>query len=396
MGSELVGHLHGQAGLADAAGTGERHQPGRVAQHDLPGLDDVGVPPDERRTRDRQVGRGRRLRARRHDRLHDVRGQRLEIAVQVACRLVPVGRVLGEAPIEQPLQRQRRFRVHFGQGRMIVSDDGRHLLDVAGPLERATPAQHLVDDDAERELVAAKVHCPARGLLRRHVADRAEDHAGVGRRGVGERLGLRRRCRLRHPLRDPEVEDLHVAVRGQEDVLGLEIAVRDAAGMCRGEAAGKLSRHVDGAAETEGALVERVPKRLPAEELGDQVRHGPLGADVEDGQDVRVIERRGGARLHFESAKTIRVRDELARQHLHRDVASQPRIVALVDLAHPAGAEQADDFIGSDARAWLQGQCGLDGVRVLVYFSRTFRTYAALSATLRNGSWVKLPPCSTK
>ena len=279
---------------------------------------------------------------------------------------------------------------------MIVADDGRHFLDVAGPLERTTPAQHLVDDDAERELVAAKVHGPAGRLLGRHVPDRAEDHPGVCGRGVADRLGLRMRGGRRRPLRDAEVEDLHVPVGGQEDVLGLEIAVRDAAGVRGGEAAGDLPGQVQRPPEAERAGVERVPQRLPAEELGDQVGHGPLGADVEDGEDVGMIERRGGARLHFESAKAVRVGDELARQHLHRDVASQPRVVALVDLAHPAGAQQADDFIGSDARAWLEGQMGSRRRAVQVYFSRTFRIYAALSATLRNGSWVKLPPCSTK
>ena len=81
-----------------------------------------------------------------------------------------------------------------------------------------------------------------------------------------------------------------------------------------------------------------------------------LGADVEDGQDVRVIERRRGARLHLEAAKAIRVRDEFARQHLHGDVASQSRVVALINLAHSAGAQRPDDFVWPDSRARLKWQ----------------------------------------
>ena len=246
---------------------------------------------------------------------------------------------------------------------MIVADDGRHLLDVAGPLERAAPAQHLVDDDAERELVAAKVHRPAGGLLGRHVPDRAEDTpawvADVSATVCA--CACVAVCGTHFAIPKSRIFTWPSAVRKMFS--GLRSRCVMPLRMCRGEAAGDLPGHLDGAAQTDGALVERVPKRLPAEELGDQVRHGPLGADVEDGQDVRVIERRGGARLHFETAKAIRIRDELARQHLHRDVAPEPRVVAFVDLTHPAGAQQADDFIGSDAGAWLEGQWGLDGVR---------------------------------
>ena len=67
-------------------------------------------------------------------------------------------------------------------------------------------------------------------------------------------------------------------------------------------------------------------------------------------------ERRRGARFHLETAKAIRVRDELARQHLHGDIASQPGVVALIDFAHPAGAQQPDDFIRPDSRARLKWQ----------------------------------------
>ena len=68
-----------------------------------------------------------------------------------------------------------------------------------------------------------------------------------------------------------------------------------------------------------------------------------------------MTERRGGARFLLEAAEAVGIGDELARQHLDGDVASQARVVALVDFAHAADAEQADDLVRSDARAWFKG-----------------------------------------
>ena len=44
-------------------------------------------------------------------------------------------------------------------------------------------------------------------------------------------------------------------------------------------------------------------------------------------------------------------RAKTRREHLDRDVAPEARIARAVDLAHAARAEQADDFIGTDASA---------------------------------------------
>ena len=64
-------------------------------------------------------------------------------------------------------------------------------------------------------------------LLRRHVADGAEDGPGSGLvRAVGDGVGL-----MVHRLIDagePEVEHLDPTVGGQKDVRRLEVAVHDA------------------------------------------------------------------------------------------------------------------------------------------------------------------------
>jgi hypothetical protein len=40
-----------------------------------------------------------------------------------------------------------------------------------------------------------------------------------------------------------------------------------------------------------------------------------------------------------------------SRQHLHCDLAAEPRVLGAVDLAHAARAERGDDLVGTEAGA---------------------------------------------
>jgi hypothetical protein len=62
-------------------------------------------------------------------------------------------------------------------------------------------------------------------LLRRHVRGRAQNRAGVGDLGLGNRAGG---CRGRGgDLGQAEIQNLDAAVFGEEQVLGLDVAVGD-------------------------------------------------------------------------------------------------------------------------------------------------------------------------
>ena len=69
-------------------------------------------------------------------------------------------------------------------------------------------------------------HLAAR-LFGRHVGRRPEDHAALRRGGAQRRCISGVRDRASH-LGQPEVQDLGVAARADEDVCGLDIAVNDA------------------------------------------------------------------------------------------------------------------------------------------------------------------------
>ena len=106
-------------------------------------------------------------------------------------------------------ERRRRLRQHLG-------DDG--LRDGAG--EGRLAGEHLVGHGAERVDVAPRVDVAlAHRLLGGHVGGRAERHAGLGHATAAGLL---------HGEGDAEVGDQRLAIL-QEDVLGLDVAMDDAA-----------------------------------------------------------------------------------------------------------------------------------------------------------------------
>ena len=104
-----------------------------------------------------------------------------------------------------------------------------------------------------------------------------------------------------------------------------------------------------GLARRHRPLVEPRAQRLPFQQLRYDERRPIMRADVVDGDDAGSVEGGGGARLLLQPRHPIGIAREQRRQDLDRDVAVQPRIARLVDLAHAAGAQQRQDFVGAQA-----------------------------------------------
>ena len=75
--------------------------------------------------------------------------------------------------------------------------------------------------------------------------------------------------------------------------------------------------------------------------------------------DVGMIERRQRLGLALETRQPLGVAGNRRRQRLQRDVAAQRRVARPIDLAHPAGAEQGQHLVRSDAGADLNRHAGM-------------------------------------
>ena len=218
------------------------------------------------------------------------------------------------------------------QGRRFVAQDGTQNFGRGVASERAGARQHLVDDGAQTEHVRARVERLPLRLFGRHVRGGAGHHTLAGPRHV-------RVCR--HDLGQAEVEHLGATVVRDEDVGRLEIAVEDALLMSGMEGVGDLHGQASGFLRR-----QRAPQRRPVQELQDEIAR----PDVVDLADVRVIQRRDGARLLLEAADAVGVGVTPGRQNLDCDVAAEARVMRAVDLAHSAPAEECHDVVRAKAR----------------------------------------------
>ena len=80
-------------------------------------------------------------------------------------------------------------------------------------------------------------------------------------------------------------------------------------------------------------------------------------ADFVDRADMRVIQRRGGARFAQESVDRCAV-SMLGREKLQRDLAAQDEVFGKIDLAHPAASQLVEHAIMRKSLAHHRGIFG--------------------------------------
>ncbi len=260
-------------------------------------------------------------------------------------------RVLLEAAKDHRLERRRHPRLEAGRRHGRVAFDGDEDLERTLPRERPTSGGELVEHDAAREDVGARVEGATLGLLGRHVAGRAEDLALGGEGGL--HLGDVGRGGRRGG--ETEVEHLHHPLLGQHDVVRLEIAVHHALRVGARERRGDPPRHALHLLRRQ-ALRHVRPQGGPAQVLHGDVDAALVLPHLVDGRDVRVAHGGGGAGLAEEARALGGLPDR--GQHLERDDTTQLLVVGGVDHAHPALAELRADAEVGDAVS------GADGLRV--------------------------------
>ena len=127
--------------------------------------------------------------------------------------------------------------------------------------------------------------------------------------------------------------------------------------VCRLERVGERDAEIDHLVDAQAAAMDPSRERLAFEQLHREKRHVAIVADVIDHADVGVAQRRCGARFALKPLDRF-AGGSVARKKFQRDQSTEPRIERLVDLPHPAAAEQPDDLVWSDLTAGTDGHVG--------------------------------------
>ena len=277
--------------------------------------------------------------------------------VQLAQRPLEIGAHVGSLPVAQFAvlleqlvddrregRRQPGIQVEHRQRRAIEDGVGQHARGVAA--ERAAACGNFVQDDAERKQIRALIERFPSHLLGRHIGRRADRGSRVGQR----RHRRRRRGLVVDELGDAEVEHLHVAARRNDDVGGFQVAMDDAPGVRRLERVGELESPFDQLIRRHLLADARV-ERPALEQLHHEIRTALVLADVIDRADVRMVDRRDGARLTVEPFERDRVAGDGRRKDFDRDVAIEPGVAGAIDFAHATGTDRLEDFVGTESCA---------------------------------------------
>jgi hypothetical protein len=277
--------------------------------------------------------------------------QVLEVAPEVARRLVAVLGSLLERALDHPRERLRDVVAQLaGRARRVLQDRGQDG-QVGVAAERPLPGGHLVEDDAEGEDVGAVVDGQALGLLRRHVGDRPHD-APV----LGDRLRLLRRAVAvvgsLPQLGEAEVEDLEPPVRGEHHVVGLQVPVQDALPVGSGHGVGEGDREREEPLHREAVGRDRLAESLSLDELHGQEAEAVLLLEgTVEGHDARVAERGDRLRLALEALDLLGVGCHLRGEDLEGHPPVEPRVLGEVHVPHAPRAERLQDAVGAQCPA---------------------------------------------
>ena len=152
--------------------------------------------------------------------------------------------------------------------------------------------------------------------------------------------------------RDAEVAELEDAVRAEQEVLRLHIAVDQTGGVDGGEPGAHLRAERRGFRRRQlPALRDELGERPPLHVLHRDEGTAVVLADVEDAHDVRVREPRRQACLAEKAPLQVLVPGEVLREPLQRHRPVELDVVREVDRGHRPMPQRADELVTScDAR----------------------------------------------
>jgi len=279
--------------------------------------------------------------------------------VEVDRVLVAIVHVLGQRLEDDPLELVGDLPVVRRRRQDLDVADLLEGREVALADEEALAGQQLVQDDAAGEDVGAPIDRQAAHLLGRHVPELALEDAGLGLGALAGRLG------------DAEVDQLHLALERDEDVLRADVAV-DEVELAAGLVA-LVVRVVEALADLhddEAGLRHRHRLALGAAAIEDRAQVAAVDvlerdvvaaiddAEVEDLGDVRVVQLHRDLRLVDEHLDELFVLRDVRKDALHGDEALEALDAVRLgpeDLRHPADVDPLEEVVLAEGNRLLHG-----------------------------------------
>jgi hypothetical protein len=239
------------------------------------------------------------------------------------------------ATAHDALELSRQVGADGGERFGCVTQDGGAYVRRGRSTERPPSDRQLVEDDSQREQVAARVHGLAADLLRRHVGHRAYDESRAGERG-GQGRGLRRvQAQVHHrELGEPKSSTLTRPSRVSITFAGLRIAVHHALLVRSGQCVGERDADIEHACERQASRCHSRVEALALDQLHGEEADVALVLDRVEHHDVGMAERSDRARLALEAGEAAGVRGDVGRQHLERDLAPESQVLR-ADIPRP-------------------------------------------------------------
>ena len=128
----------------------------------------------------------------------------------------------------------------------------------------------------------------------------------------------------------------------------------DAGGMCCCQCIRNLNGNVQRDEQTHPRRLHLLAQRLTINVFGDDEVRLVRPADFVNGEDVRVVERRGRTCFLREAAHTFSILCKLGWQQLDRHLATQARVLRQINFTHAARADGSDNFVMPETYARLE------------------------------------------
>ena len=261
-----------------------------------------------------------------------------EVAGQGLGTLVPPGRLLGQAGEDHGFEIAGQGRANLARPRRLFGQNLRNHEVRHGRFEDRHAGGQLVEGRAQTIQISAPVdRLPERcSLFGAHVARGAHQHATEGQ---GHLVGA---------LGQAEVGEPDDPLGVEQEVRGLDVAMDHPTPVGMRERLGRLKAPASHVVELERLtrslrFAENVSQAAAVDQLHGVVMHAALAADGEDRHDVGVVQPGDGLGLAMEPMHRLLIGHGAKPENLQGHATAQRGLLGLVDDAHAAAAELADD-----------------------------------------------------